>query len=333
MTASLLLFVPVALLVLVSGFCFVGCVLDTSGIPGGPPPPFTDYSKADVIGNPSVVAYWPLSEPSDVATKPVASAIAKDFVGNNDGNYTHKGNAPDLFPCPGFQIAAGVDTAAAVGSITLGAVGIVKGDAEQPPATPPVLKTGMQTDGAFVTVPLNAVVNPAPPFTVECWARPEWDAAAGPAFRMVVDSRDTAGGAFTGFCIDVNEDGNWEAELGIVGASGFATVTGDKAALSTVTYVALTVDITNTAKIFLNGNAIGQKALGAAFAANKTQPLIIGAGLRWLPLRTAGGPNASFPLVPFKGTIQDVAIYDDVLDDATIMKHFNNGMGTPDPET
>ena len=56
-----------------------------------------------------------------------------------------------------------------------------------------------------------------------------------------------------------------------------------------------------------------------------------GAGLRWLPLRTPGGPNASFPLVPFKGTIQDVAIYDDALDEATIMKHFNNGMGTPDP--
>jgi hypothetical protein len=40
-----------------------------------------------------------------------------------------------------------------------------------------------------------------------------------------------------------------------------------------------------------------------------------------------GGPDASFPLVPFKGTIQDVAIYDDVLDPGTISKHSNDGSG------
>jgi hypothetical protein len=328
MTASLLLFVPVALLALVSAFCFVGCAFDSHGTGVDIPPPskpFTKYSDTDVI--PTAVAYWPLSESSTTATKPVVSAIAKDAVGSNDGNYTNVVNAPDLFPCPGFQIAAGVDTAAAMGTMALGSQSIVQGDAVQPGNDPNILTTGMQTDGAFVTVPLNAVVNPAPPFTVECWARPEWKDNSGAAFRMVIDSRDTTGGAFTGFCIDVNEQGNWEAELGTVGASGFTTVTAGQATLSAVTYIVLTVE-GNVATLFINGNSMAQTTLSTAFSANKVQPLIIGAGLRWLPLRTPGGPNSSFPLVPFTGTIQDVAIYDTALSPGVISTHFNDGSGT-----
>jgi hypothetical protein len=337
MTASLLLFVPVALLAVVSAFCFVGCAFDSHGLGTVPPlpKPFTKYSGDDVLKDLSIVAaYWPLNESSATATKPVALALAVDVAGTmkgdpHNGNYTHVGNAPVLFPCPGFPLAPGVDTAAASGSLTLGSQSIVQGDAVQPGNDPNVLTTGMQTDGAFVTVPLNAVVNPAPPFTVECWVRPEWKDNSGAAFRMVIDSRDTTGGTFTGFCIDVNEQGNWEAELGTVGASGFTTVTAGKAALSAVTYVVLTVDVTNVATLFINGNSMAQTTLSTAFSANKVQPLIIGAGLRWLPLRTMGGPNASFPLVPFTGTIQDVAIYNTVLSQTTISTHFIDGIGTP----
>ena len=61
MTASLLVFVPVALLALIGTFCFVGCVFPTGGLPS---PPFTTYSDTDVIGNPDCVAYWPLNDSS-----------------------------------------------------------------------------------------------------------------------------------------------------------------------------------------------------------------------------------------------------------------------------
>ncbi len=40
MTASLLILVPVALLVVISGFCFVGCVFDSHGLGQS----FTTYS-------------------------------------------------------------------------------------------------------------------------------------------------------------------------------------------------------------------------------------------------------------------------------------------------
>lgn len=255
MTASLLVFVPIALLALIGTFCFVGCAFHTHGLGDVPPPPtpFTQYS-GDVTGNSSAVAYWPLNEPSATAANPVATAKAADIVGGHTGHYTHKGNAPDLFPCPGFQVAAGVDSAPALGSLALGVVSIVKGDAVQPGNDPNVLATGMQVNGGFVTVPVNGVINPAPPFTVECWVQPEWSAAASPAFHVIIDSRNITGTAFTGFAIDVNEAGNWEAELGVAGASAFVLVTGGAATLEQSTHVVLTVNDTNNATLFINGN-------------------------------------------------------------------------------
>lgn len=328
MTASLLVLVPISLLILIGTFCFVGCALHTGGLGGEPtpPPPYTNYSKGDVIAD-GAIAFWPLNEPSSTADNPVASAKAADIVGGHTGFYFHKGNAPTLFPCPGFPIAAGVDTAPEIGELTLGAVSLLKGDAVQPGNDPNVLSTGMEVAGAFLRVPVDSELNRAPPFTVECWVRPEWSAAAGAAYRMVIDSRNDTGSAFSGFCIDVNEAGNWEAELGVTGASGFVTVTGGPAALSQVAYVVLTVDMTNTATLFINGDVASQMPLGGTYAPNTVSDLVIGAGLPWLPDRTTGGTDTSFPLLPFNGTIQDVAIYDSVLSNQTIMDHFTHGNG------
>jgi hypothetical protein len=330
MTASLLVLVSVALLVLISGFCFVGCVFDSHGTGVGEPPPptpFTKYSDTDV--KPTAVAYWPLSEASATADKPVAQAIAKDVVGNNDGNYTHKGNAPaGMFPCPPIPISAGLDSAPAIGFLSLGAVSLLPGDAVQPGNDPNVLTTGMQVDGGFVTVPFNGVINPTAKFTIECWARPEWSAGDPPAFRAAVDSRtiNPGGTAFTGYAIVVNEAGNWEAELGAMGVAGFVMVTGGKAALSEAAHVVLTCDGSN-ATLFVNGVQAATKSLGGAFAPNTQSPLVIGVGGPWITTRAMGVPEPAFPLVPFKGTIQDVAIYSTVLADSDILTNFNDGSG------
>jgi hypothetical protein len=309
MTASLLVLVSVALLVLISGFCFVGCVLDTHGLGESPPDkPFTKYSDTDVI--PTAIAYWPLSEASAAADKPVAQAIAKDVVGNNNGNYTHKGNAPvGMFPCPLIPISPGLDSAPAIGFLALGIVSLLPGDAVQPGNDPNILTTGMQVDGGFVTVPFNGVINP-PKFTVECWARPEWTAADAPAFRAIVDSRTIAAGGtvFTGYALIVNEAGNW------------------KAAPSEAAHVVLTCDGGN-ATLFVNGVQAAAKSLGGAFAPNTQSPLVIGVGGPWIATRTAGATEPAFPLVPFKGTIQDVAVYNIVLADSDILTHFNDGSG------
>ena len=333
MTASLLVFVPVALFALIAGFYFVGCTLDSGPYDNGDPPGpklFTKYSDVDVLDDDSIVAYWPLSEDSVAATKPVASAIAVDTAGTkvgnpHNGNYTHQGNSPALFPCPGFQISPGIDSAAAPGSISLGVESLLPGDAKQPANDPNILTTGMQCDGAFVTVPLDSVVNPAAPFTVEFWARPEWSADVQ-AYRMAIDCRAVSP-AFAGYSIGVNEGGNWEAEIAAAGAVQFVVVDGGSAALNTIAHVVLTCDGSN-ATLYINGvPSSAVTPLGGEFAANKQSPFVIGAGGPWLPARTQPTDNNFFPIFPFKGTIQDVAIYIDVLTDETILQHFNDGSG------
>lgn len=333
MTASVFVFVPVALLALVAVFYFVGCVFHTEGIPG---PPFTTYSNTDVIGNPSCVAYWPLSDSPGQDT-------ALDVVGTAKGN-PHNGTyfsvaskdpaVQNLFPCPAFTLdpSGPVDSAFAPGTLTIGAPGIVLGDAVQPLNNPAAITTAMQCNGGFVSVPVNSVVNQASAFTIEFWARPEWDAMAAPAFRAVIDSRSQGGGLFFGFAIWVNEDGNWQAQLGATGNGNFIEVTAGPAPLSAATHVVLTFDGTSgVAALFINGTQASPSVPlppGTSFAPNTTAPLVIGVGTPYLPPRTQPSDNNFFPLLPFNGTIQDVAIYSEVLNDEVINIHALNGQGT-----
>lgn len=327
MSILFLVLVPVALLALISGFCFVGCVLDTHGLGGGPDKPddvpFTKYSDEDVL--PTCVAYWPLSEPSPADDS--GKIACHDAKGTNDGEYKHKGNAPTLFPCP-LMTGPDIYSANESGFLELGATNIVPGDATQPGNDPKILNTGMTVGGAFVTVPFNAVINP-PVFTVEAWARPEWDATAPAAFRAVVDSRDSVGPAAFGFAIWVNKDGLWEAQLCLSGGTPFLYVPAIPAVLGEIAHVVLTFDGLK-AGLFINGNlesSLTQLPAQTTFAPNAARPLVIGVGLPWLPDRTQPSDQVFFPLLPFNGTIQDVAIYDTVLSDDDIMKHFNDGSG------
>ncbi len=330
MTASLFMIVALSLLAVVSGLCFVGCVLDTSGLPGNTPPDkvFTQYSGEDVIKNMTCVAYWRLDEPASVAENPVPQAKAKDAKGNNDGNYTHKGNAPvGMFPCPAFQIIPGLDSAGAIGFLSLGTESLLPGDAVQPGNDPAVLTTGMQIDGGFVTVPVSGTINPTPKFSIELWARPEWKNTDPPAARVVIDSRNDVNDAtFSGYAIVVDEAGNWEAQIGAVGVPAFVIATGTTANLNQRNHVVLTFDGT-TILLFVDGQQAVSKALGGTFAPNTQAPLVIGVGAPWLPTRMPGSPNGTFPILPFKGTIQDVAVYNDVLSAADVQKHFDDGSG------
>lgn len=71
--------------------------------------------------------------------------------------------------------------------------------------------------------------------------------------------------------------------------------------------------------------------MGSSYSPNTTEPLIIGAGFGYLDDRVDGMPDSAFPLVPFNGTIQDVAIYDVVLDNSVINAHFYHGNGKEVP--
>jgi hypothetical protein len=324
MTASLLVLVPVALLVLISGFCFIGCVLNTHGLgTGDPPSPYTDYS-GDVTGDASIVAYWPLNEPSPA--DPSGPITAHDIVGGHDGQYKHKGNDTDLFPIPGFNLLANIDSAPATGFLQLAAVSLVAGDAKN--GDPNDLQTGMQTDGACVTVPFSNKINLSV-FTVEAWVRPEWNDDQH-AFRAIVDSRGYINGTLRGVALWSNETHHWEAALYDVNGNRLFVTAVSPVLLGQVAYLAFTFDGTNAA-LFVNGEKVTQPtALSAAYSPNTTQALVIGAGGPWLDDRVNGVGDNFFPILPFSGTIQDVAIYSSVLSDDTIKQRFDHGSGKAD---
>jgi hypothetical protein len=329
MTATLLLLVPIALLFLISGVCFVGCVLDTQGYGVDKPRPFTQYSDLDVIGNDTIVAYWPLGEDSTVADNPVATAKAAEVIGGKNGNYNHKGNAPELYDCPATQIPSmpPINSALANGFLSLGQVSLLAGDAKQPGNDSDIRTTGMQTNGAFVSVPFPNLVDPNT-FTVEAWVRTEWDGTG--ATRAIFDSRSVMSGAVSGFVLWVNETNNWEVVLDGSNSGVLKLATADTVALGQVAHVVLTFDTAVGASIFVNGaKKAGPMALpaGSAFARNTVEPIIIGAGFKFLPTRTVAKEPVAFPLVPFNGTIQAVALYNAVLTDDDIKKHFEDGSG------
>ena len=321
MSGTLVVAIPLALLGVVALLGFVGCVLDVSGLP----PAFQTYTP-DTSADPNCVAYWPLNEPS-------GSIHATDIKGNNTGDYLNPTTAPDLYPWGSANFG---EPSAAAGAMPflLGQTGIVIGDLV-PNTTN--RQPCMVVDGALVRVPFAGGINPNPEFTVEAWVRVDWSGADEAAQRAVLNCHDINPVA-TGFAIIAEVDASvspptyrWNAEVGDGTAGGFAILGSTSALISlnedssgsqgpTTYYLALTYNGT-TLNFYINGSSVEKK--DTAYAPNTTQPLYIGAGAPFEGMR----PSGKGPLFPFKGAIQDVAIYNKALTDTDIARHNTNGNG------
>jgi Concanavalin A-like lectin/glucanases superfamily len=342
MSTSLIVLIPVVLLGIVGMLCFVGCILDSSGLPGTP---VTNYSDGTVLLNENCMGYWPLSETSDTVK---AAELVHGLVGTYIDQNTAIAPLPTPYPWPEFtlQNPPGPDVksaAAGMGSITLGAPSIVKGDVDKP-NDDPALPACMVVNGCFVHIPFDAKFTPTASFTLEAWVRPDWDASVNTthANRYVLDTRSLDPGK--GFALFAQaEDGQpgmyrW---AGMIGNGGMSTdgLTPVQTSESTITlssggtpvdpvYLALTFD-TATLKLtlFVNGEQQGEVD-APNYVPNDTQPLWIGAGAPFAAPRPQPDGVPSSPLFPFVGAIQDVAIYGVALDAVTIRTHFHHGSGT-----
>jgi hypothetical protein len=333
MSAPLLIVIPLALLAIVALLCSVGCSFQ-HGIA-----PFTTYTDDTVLANPAVVAYWPLGELADADP-------AGDRVGSHNGAYIDPITAPSLYPWPAYTIPnppnPDVQSAAAPGSLAPGQPGILNGDRLQPAGT--VRTRCMAVDGAYVEVPFNAAFNPPTSFTVEAWVRVDWGRNDPHAFRIVLDSRESAGG-FKGCALYAKADDNqpgvyhWEAAIGN-GGSGNAGLTlatsndppialNDPSLAAGVTYhLAVTYDgPSQTLILYVDGEQRGPKINPATYVPNTTQPLWIGAGAPFVPRRPQPPGSLASPLFPFVGAIQAVAVYNAALASDVILKHYHNGNG------
>jgi hypothetical protein len=363
MSVSLVVLLPIAMLGIVSVFCFVGC--DAGGLGGGfgggIPPPFTQYSDLTVLGNPTIVAaYWPLGEmvDTDAAVDRGPNSPNKElfgkYVDQNTVATVYPPPTPSIYPWPLSPPLPNppkidVQSAAAPGAFALGQAGLVMGDAKQPGNDLAVLTTCMVVNGCYVQVPFKAKWNPAS-FTLEAWVRVDWQSGDTQAWRAVLDGRAQTP-VFQGFSIiatlDEDKSGyHWSVILGNggTGSAGFSTLTDDvgpqitllnptplpETPPSTPVYLAATYDATSkTLTLFVDGKL--RKSMTSPtslYQPNTSSPLYIGAGAPYAPLRQVGGGSPTDgPLFPFVGAIQDVAIYNVALSATDIQSHFNNGIG------
>ena len=299
MPESVVLVSPIAILAIVLVVRLAGCTFDSEG-GGGPAPGLGEDSDYDgtVLEHEDLVAYWRLGEPDGATT-------ATDQKGGHDGTFETVTLAENG---PGQSAATGSPPV-----LELGAPGQLESDPEH---------TSVRVDGGYVEVPFDEALNPAA-FSVEAWVVAEWDGNEALSnglkpFRTVCSSREVVGGNTRGFTlyagpkIGVEDDGQvyWQAWIGD-GSDQWRKVFGPVVDLNQVTYLAVTYDGT-TLKLYVNGSQdtdgspSGQEDFD--FVANTSSPLHIG----------MGAPESPTPEFPFKGRLQEVALYSADLDPTVI---------------
>jgi Concanavalin A-like lectin/glucanases superfamily len=338
MSASLIVLLPVMLFGVVSLFCFVGCSLPVSGIPGTP---VTNYTDMTILPTSTLIAYWPLSD-QDTGQ---ATELAAELVSGLASNYIDQKSSPSLYPWPLYQNIPdppGPDIQSAdagMGMIAFAQPGIVAGDLV-PPAGHPVPPACMVVNGCYVEVPFDVKLVPQPSFTVEAWVRADWMTGDTQAWRFVVDARDF--NPCTGFGLFAKSDDNqpgvyrWAGVIGNggSGSTGFTVLPSDELTIALgspgapvkPTHLALTFE-GQTLTLFVDGDPHGT-VTPAVYSPNITKPLRIGAGVAFGLQRPQPAGVLAGALFPFVGAIQDVALYSSALSPTDIRRHFNNGNGT-----
>ena len=339
MSTSLIVLIPAVLLGIVGMLCFVGCILDTSGLPRTP---FSEYSGGTVLLNPAVIAYWPLNDKLNDTDNP---APALERVSSIASSYIDMATAPELYPWPPFTVQSAppepdVLSAAAPGTIAFNQPGIVKGDAVEP-AIPSVIQPCVVVNGCYVEAPFDPKFVPQGSFTVEAWVRVDWTAGDPHAWRFVLDMRDLNPGKGLGLFAKTEENQpgvyRWAGIVGNggSGSAGFTVVSSTELTITLSSggtppepvHLALTFD-GQTLTLFVNGEPQGN--VSATYVPNTAQPVWIGAGAPFVARRSPQLPAGTLgsPLFPFVGAIQDVAIYSSALAASEIGTHFRNGNGT-----
>ncbi len=191
----------------------------------------------------------------------------------------------------------------------------------------------------FVEVPYNGFRNPPFSFSVEVWLLPEGHATE-PQVVLGSYEVDAAGIVLRGFVLDVLRDPTLRvrARLGNdTDATALEADLGDGTQHGGWRHVVMTYSgATKGMMLYVNaddGKADAQLPTPAAPApiaykaiTDTSMPLRIGAGQVEVTGVPGGAPPGTAGLF-FEGRLDEVALYRDVLDGATIKKHFEAAMG------
>jgi hypothetical protein len=297
---------PLVLLVLLSLIRFVGCILDATGTYTGPG--LQTYGDL-VLADPDLVSYWHLGEPAGTA----AGATAVDEKAAHDGTYR-------TFDLPASAPLLSPETAHPP-TLAAGQASLIPGP------------TSVRVDGGYVEVAFAAALNP-PQFTIEAIVLPEWDPAETGVFRCVLASREETTVApirrhgfilYAGPTLDpvtaaiVDPTVRWQAWVGTgIDDAPWQWLVGPPVAQGP-TYLAATCDGT-TLKLHVANESMDLDSLpgemAVTYSPNPGKPLYIGMGAPDRPVPSPG------PLYPFKGRLQEIAVYDAVLSDEALFNRL-----------
>ena len=345
MSTTLFVLAPIGLLAIAWSVCFVGCFLDSSGVPGTP------YSNI-ILGEAGLVAYWPLGDmpgaqpppapPPPPPAPPPGSTSPGSAVDLTNNKHTGTYTIPPAYPS-GLQ-AVQFSKPIMNPVLLQHQSSIVPGDVGNASDIDLNLFPGSTAfNGGYVSIPWSTQNPPQlDEFTLEGWVLPGW---TGMSFWWVVFSAFTNN---TGFRIFINDQNHWEIVVGTGPGNmpnAIDTMLPIDPISTTPTYVALTCDTKGNMQLWINPQGMASDTNNpptppppnwtspgstgyTAISAAQPVTFFIGAGDNedvGNPRTTSGAPGA--PLYPFQGRMQDVALYNAVLDPAAILKHFTNGAG------
>jgi len=337
---------PLAVLAAVSLLHFVGCQpfgaapgddvsVETTPTPAGP-----EINYAATVKKDNPLSYWRLQEKHadepaapGADNSPVTGGVAKDEMGTNNGRY--KRIRIKLPPPPPPNPNPFADSPEAPGDLALEAANLldIGGGA-----------TSLSVDGGYVEIPfsLSLVLNS---FTVEAVLRPEWSAAETGLFRTVMAF--TANGptpvnisAF-GFALYAGPEDPvartgpdmwqiWVGDGNVIQPIKFNHGTKPLVDFTKTNYVAVTYDDT-TKKINLYTYVAGIELDNGPF--NPVQDAVItykqntNATTKFFIATNQTPPGSVPPLYhPFKGRIQEVAVYNQALTYNRIVSHIGAGL-------
>ena len=336
MSPWILLLTPVAVLVVLLLFGFVGCdkVLGLDNITPNPPP---DYG-ADIAAEPSLVAYWRLGEPA--GTPVPSTGTATDQTGAHNGNYNSAVITAD----------AKRHSFSAPATITLG---ITPGLLEVTKPVDETVDPCIEVNGAFVEVPFDAALSPSP-FTVEAWIYPEFGADPANNFYCLVETSAPAGGVQKKFGFGLyagpanpastqQQPYQWQVWMGNGSNFQQVAVSTDTVKFNQITYLALTYDSGINAPApnlilytyypgtnqDISFNSIAKLQANVANYRPNNQAgggsFLIGMGRNLFPGVTVDPVPLQPFLYAFSGKIQEVAVYSAALSVEQLGRHYTYG--------
>lgn len=239
---------------------------------------------------------WTNSQPITLTFEAPAGAYANAVVQDHPSSYWRLGESSGTLAVD----SAGYNDATYGGALTLGQPGPITTDPD----------TAVLLGGGGASAPYTPVLNPATPYTVEFYAKPN---DSGQRQTCVIGAQNRNVGR-SGYAIYQGLNGNfWEVHMGDASTVQIWLFGKSPIVAGQWYHVALVYDpndLTNAARIFVNGvddtDYVESDLLGN-FLPNNSVPFTIG---------TRNGA------LPFNGTMDEVAFYDYALSGTQISNHW-----------